>query len=49
MLGQIQYLLNQNNINILNKEFTSNVTLSLEATSEEFDNIKTLFPLGINF
>jgi uncharacterized YigZ family protein len=49
MLGQIQYLLNQNNINILNKEFTSNVTLSLEATSEEFDNIKTLFPLGISF
>ena len=49
MLGQIQYLLNQNNINILNKEFTSNVTLPLEATSEEFDNIKTLFPLGIGF
>jgi uncharacterized YigZ family protein len=48
LLGQIEYLLEQNNILIKHKEFTSDVLLSLSATAEEFDNLSTKLPLSIN-
>ncbi len=48
MLGQIEYLLNQNNINIINKDFSQNIYLKLSATKEQFDDIKSKLPLGIN-
>ena len=48
ILNQIEYLLKQNNINIKDKEFTSNVVLTLEATKEEFNILEKLLPNGIN-
>lgn len=47
MLGQVEYLLEQNNISITDKEFTSNVVLTLAATKEEFDILDSKLPLGI--
>lgn len=48
MLGQIEYLLEQNDINILNKEFSQNVALHLSATKEQFMILESKLPLGIN-
>ena len=47
LLGQIEYLFNQNNITILNKEFTSNIILYLSATKDDFNKLEIKLPLNI--
>jgi uncharacterized YigZ family protein len=44
-LGQIEYLLN-NNISIINKEFTSDIILTLSATQEDFEIIHNQLPVN---
>ena len=46
-LGQIEYLLEQNNITVVNKVFANTVVLYLNATKEEFDNLQSKLPLNI--
>ncbi len=46
-LGQIEYLLNSNKIDIKEKEFQTDVTLTLSATDEKFDLLKQQLPQGI--
>jgi uncharacterized YigZ family protein len=45
-LGQIEYLLENENINIKDKVFDSNVKLYLEATLERFESLSVKLPLG---
>ncbi len=46
-LSQLEYLLNQKNINIKSKEFTSNISLELELTKEQLDELKNDLPRNI--
>jgi len=46
-LGQIEYLLEQNNITVVNKVFANTVVLYLNATKEEFENLQSKLPLNI--
>ncbi|MBT3280108.1 MAG: YigZ family protein [Campylobacteraceae bacterium] len=46
-LGQIEYLLTQEKIIIKEKEFTSDVILTLCASKEEFESLSLQLPLGI--
>ncbi len=46
-LGQIEYMLVNNNINIVQKQFETDVILHLEATKEKFSKIAELLPLGM--
>ena len=40
-LSQLEYLLTQENINIKSKDFSTNVSLKIEVTNEEFKVLKT--------
>jgi uncharacterized YigZ family protein len=40
-LSQLEYLLNQENINIKSKEFSTKVILNIELTSEEFEELES--------
>ena len=40
-LAQLEYLLTQENINIKSKDFSTNVSLKIELTNEEFEVLKT--------
>ena len=40
-LSQLEYLLTQENINIKSKDFSTNVSLKIELTNEEFKVLKT--------
>ena len=40
-LSQLEYLLTQENINIKSKDFSTNVSLKIELTNEEFEVLKT--------
>ena len=40
-LSQLEYLLTQENINIKSKDFSTNVSLKIEWTNEEFEVLKT--------
>ena len=40
-LSQLEYLLTQENINIKSKDFSTNVSLKIELTSEQFEVLKT--------
>ncbi|WP_418186072.1 YigZ family protein [Aliarcobacter vitoriensis] len=46
-LGQIEYILNQQNIRISNKDFNTNVKLVIELSKDEFDNLCPLLPREI--
>ena len=48
LLGKIEYLCEQNNIQIQNKEFTQSVILTLCATNEEFEILNPQLPLNYN-
>ena len=39
-LSKLEYLLNQENINIKNKEFSTQINLTIELTNEQFENLK---------
>ncbi|RBQ26194.1 MULTISPECIES: YigZ family protein [Arcobacteraceae] len=47
ILGQLEYMLNQQDIIIINKDFDTNVKLTIELSKEEFDNIYSLLPREI--
>ena len=40
-LSQLEYLLNQENINIKSKEFSTQINLTIELTSEQFEVLET--------
>ncbi|MDD3056587.1 MAG: YigZ family protein [Aliarcobacter sp.] len=40
-LSQLEYLLTQENINIKSKNFSTNISLKIELTNEEFEVLKT--------
>ena len=46
-LSKLEYLINQNEITIKNKEFTSDIVLTLELSKEEWEEFKEKLPLGI--
>ena len=46
-LSQIEYLINTLEINISNKDFSSNIILSLSATKEQFMQLQEKLPLGL--
>jgi uncharacterized YigZ family protein len=46
-LSQLEYLLNQENINIKSKEFSTQINLTIELTSEHFELLKTLLSRNI--
>ena len=39
-LSQLEYLLNQENINIKSKEFSTQINLTIELTSEQFGSLE---------
>ena len=39
-LSKLEYLLNQENINIKNKEFSTQINLTIELTSEQFESLE---------
>jgi uncharacterized YigZ family protein len=47
-LSQLEYLLNQENINIKSKEFSTNVSLNIELTSEQFIILEPKLSRSIN-
>jgi uncharacterized YigZ family protein len=46
-LSKLEYLLNQESINIKSKEFSSNIELIIELTNEQFKDIKALLSRNI--
>ncbi|MFY9075953.1 YigZ family protein [Malaciobacter mytili] len=46
-LSKVEYLLNQNEIEIINKEFTTSINLILEATEEKFLKLQEQLPRNI--
>ncbi len=46
-LSKIEYLISNLNIDIKSKDFSSNVVLCLESTSEEFERLSKQLPLNI--
>ena len=46
-IDNIVYLLNQENINIISKEFDSQINLKIELTNEQFELLKTLLSRNI--
>ncbi|MDD2291661.1 MAG: YigZ family protein [Aliarcobacter sp.] len=47
-LSKLEYLLNQENINIKNKEFSTQINLIIELTSEQFSNLESLLSRNIS-
>ena len=47
-LSKLEYLLNQENINIISKEFDSQINLKIELTNEQFELLKTLLSRNIS-
>lgn len=47
LLSQLEYLLNQNNIAILNKDFNLTVRVDISLSKDEFIHLKTLLPREI--
>jgi len=47
-LSFIEYIINTLNIQILKKEFESEVVLYLDASKEQFENLEKELPLGVN-
>jgi uncharacterized YigZ family protein len=48
-LSKLEYLLNQENINIKNKEFSIQISIEIELTSEQLNNLKTLLSRNVIF
>lgn len=48
-LSKLEYLINQENINIKSKEFTNNISLNIELSQEEWEEFKVKLPLNISF
>lgn len=48
LFSQIEYLINNLDITITNKEFTSNIILELSATLEQFESLNEALPLGVS-
>ena len=46
-LSKLEYLLNQENINIKSKEFTNQINLQIEPTIEQFEELKALLSINI--
>ena len=46
-LGQLEYILNQNSIKIVDKEFQNSVKTTIQITKDEFDTLKSLLPREI--
>ena len=46
-LSKLEYLLNQENINIKSKEFTNQINLQIELTIEQFEELKALLSINI--
>lgn len=46
-LSKLEYQIKNSNINIIKKEFTSNINLILESTKEDFDTFEKELPLGL--
>ncbi len=46
-LSKLEYLLNQENITIKNKEFLNQITLTIELTDEQLEVLKTLLSRNI--
>ncbi|MPL91489.1 IMPACT family member YigZ [bioreactor metagenome] len=46
-LSQLEYILNQENIKIVSKDFDMNVKLKIELTNEEFESLKPLLSRNI--
>jgi len=47
VLGQLEYILNQQNINIINKDFNTNVKLTIELSQDEITKLCSLLPREI--
>ncbi|AXK48378.1 YigZ family protein [Aliarcobacter trophiarum LMG 25534] len=46
-LGQLEYILNQNGIKIIDKEFQNSVEITIALTKDEFEILKSLLPREI--
>lgn len=46
-LSQLEYLLNQQNIKIINKDFENSVKVHIELSNDEFNNLSSLLPREI--
>ena len=46
-LGQLEYILNQNSIKIINKDFLNIIKITIQITKDEFDTLKSLLPREI--
>lgn len=46
-LSQIEYLLKQENISIKSKDFTTEVTLNIELTKLEYENLNSILPRNV--
>ena len=46
-LGQLEYILNQNSIKIINKDFLNSIKITIQITKDEFDTLKSLLPREI--
>lgn len=47
-LSKVEYLLNQNEIEVINKDFTTSIKLTLEATQEKFLILQEQLPRNID-
>lgn len=47
-LSKVEYLLNQNEIEVINKDFTTSIKLTLEATHEKFLILQEQLPINID-
>jgi uncharacterized YigZ family protein len=48
-LSKIEYILNESNIDIIAKEYTQDILLTLKANEESFQKAKELLPFGFEF
>ena len=46
-LGQLEYILNQNSIKIVDKEFQNSVKTTISLAKDEFETLKSLLPREI--
>ena len=46
-LGQLEYILNQNSIKIINKDFLNIIKITIQITKDEFEALKSLLPREI--
>ena len=46
-LGHLEYILNQNSIKIINKDFLNIIKITIQITKDEFDTLKSLLPREI--